>query len=223
MPSFPRLSFVTFQPETSLMDLTRTYRIQTDRLVLRCYQPNDAPLLHNAIGRSIDHLRPWLPWVQQEPRELEARINLIRVFRGQFDLGLDNAYAIFDREEKEIIGSTGLHTRIGKNAREIGYWVGVDHIGKGYATEAVSALVRTAFDIEALSRIEIRCAPDNIRSQHIPEKLGFRMEGIIKRSFHDAIVDTMIWSMEKKEFERSAVRHTRLKAFDLVGRPILLP
>jgi RimJ/RimL family protein N-acetyltransferase len=203
------------------MELARTYRIQTERLVLRCYEPGDAPGLHQAITHSIDHLRPWLPWVQQEPKDLEARIALIRMFRGQFDLGLDYAFGIFDREEKEVIGSTGLHTRIGKNAREIGYWIGAGHIGKGYATEAVSALVRTAFDIEGLYRIEIRCAPENIRSQHVPEKLGFRMEGIIKRSLHDNIVDTMIWSLEKKEYEQSPICRTPIKAFDLVGRPIL--
>jgi len=145
------------------------------------------------------------------------------MFRGQFDLGLDYAFGIFDRKEKELIGSTGLHTRIGKNAREIGYWIGVDHIGKGYATEAVGALVRVAFDIERLFRIEIRCAPDNIRSQHVPEKLGFRMEGIIKRSLNDSIVDTMIWALEKKDYEQYPIRHKPLKAFDMVGRPILLP
>jgi len=205
------------------MELAKTYRIQTERLVLRCYQPGDAPALHQAITRSIDHLRPWLPWVQQEPRDLEARISLVRIFRGQFDMGLDYAFGIFDREEQELIGSTGLHTRIGKNAREIGYWVGVDHIGKGYATEAVSALVRTAFDIEGLTRLEIRCAPDNIRSQHVPEKLGFRMEGIIKRSLNDNIVDTMIWSLEKKNYDQTPIRHLPVKAFDLVGRPILFP
>jgi len=203
------------------MELARTYRIQTERLILRCYEPGDAPGLHQAIIRSIDHLRPWLPWVQQEPKELESRIGLVRMFRGQFDLGLDYAFGIFDRQEKELIGSTGLHTRIGKNAREIGYWIGVDHIGKGYATEAVGALVKTAFEIEGLSRIEIRCAPDNLRSQHVPEKLGFQMEGIIKRSLHDSIVDTMIWALEKKKYEQSAIRRIPIKAFDLVGRPIL--
>lgn len=201
----------------------KTYRIVTERLVLRCYEPGDAPRLHEAIIHSLEHLRPWLPWVQQEPKDLESRIGLVRMFRGQFDLGLDYAFGIFDRKEKELIGSTGLHTRIGKNAREIGYWIGVDHIGKGYATEAVGALVRVAFDIERLFRIEIRCAPDNIRSQHVPEKLGFRMEGIIKRSLNDSIVDTMIWALEKKDYEQCPIRHKPLKAFDMVGRPILLP
>jgi RimJ/RimL family protein N-acetyltransferase len=205
------------------MELAKTYRIETERLVLRCYEPGDAPKLHEAITRSLDHLRPWLPWVQQEPKDPDARVGLIRLFRGQFDLGLDYAFGIFDKTEKEIIGSTGLHTRIGKNAREIGYWIGINHIGKGYATEAVSALVKTGFAIEGLSRIEIRCAPDNIRSQHVPEKLGFRMESIIRRSLADNIVDTMIWAMTKKDYESNPIRHTRIKTFDLAGRPLFFP
>ncbi|MDO6430595.1 GNAT family protein [Flavitalea sp. BT771] len=205
------------------MDLAKTYRIETERLVLRCYEPGDASRLHEAIIRSLDHLRPWLPWVQHEPKDPEARIDLIRMFRGQFDLGMDYAFGIFDKMETTLIGSTGLHTRIGKNAREIGYWIGVDHVGKGYATEAVSALVRIAFGIEGLSRIEIRCAPDNIRSRHVPEKLGFQMEGVIKRTLSDDIVDTMVWAMTKKDYESNPIRQLRIKTFDLAGRALFLP
>lgn len=197
--------------------LAKTYRIETERLVIRCYEPGDAPKLHEAITRSLDHLRPWLPWVQQEPKPPEARAGLIRLFRGQFDLGLDYAFGIFDKEEKEVIGSTGLHTRIGRNAREIGYWIGIDHIGRGYATEAVSALVKTGFSIEGLSRIEIRCAPENTRSQHVPEKLGFKMENIVKRILYQDMVETMIWSMTKKEYASSLIRHVQMRAYDLTG------
>jgi RimJ/RimL family protein N-acetyltransferase len=200
--------------------LARTYRIETERLVIRCYEPDDAQKLHKAIIRSIDHLRPWLPWVLQEPRPPEARAGLIRLFRGQFDLGLDYAFGIFDPTEKELIGSTGLHTRIGKNAREIGYWIGIDHIGNGYATEAVSALVKTGFAIEGLSRIEIRCAPENIRSQHVPEKLGFKMENIIKRTLYENPVETMIWAMTKKDYTASPIRHMQISPYDLTGSPI---
>jgi len=201
--------------------LAKTYRIETERLVIRCYEPDDAPKLHEAITHSLDHLRPWLPWAHQEPKPLEARAGLIRLFRGQFDLGLDYAFGIFDPAEKELIGSTGLHTRIGKNAREIGYWIGIDHIGNGYATEAVSALVKTGFAIEGLSRIEIRCAPENTRSQHVPEKLGFKMENIVKRVLYEDTVETMIWSMTKKDYAVSPIRHVQIKPFDLTGTPLL--
>ena len=37
------------------------YRIETGRLVLRCYEPDDAPLLKEAVDASIEHLLPWMP------------------------------------------------------------------------------------------------------------------------------------------------------------------
>jgi hypothetical protein len=37
------------------------YRIHTHRLVLRCWQPTDAPLLKAAIDVNLEHLRPWMP------------------------------------------------------------------------------------------------------------------------------------------------------------------
>lgn len=202
--------------------LARAYRIETERLIIRCYEPSDAQGMHEAIIRSTEHLLPWLPWVQHEPKTLEDRLGLIRLFRGQFDLGLDYTFGIFEKEKGAYIGGTGLHTRIGKNAREIGYWIDVNHIGKGYATEAVTGLLRTAFDIEHLSRIEIRCDPVNTRSRHVPEKLGFRMEGIIQRTLYDNLVDTMIWAISKEDYAASPMRRILVKAFDLAGNRLLL-
>jgi len=55
----------------------------------------------------------------------------LRKFRDQFDLGHDFPYGAFDRAETELVGSSGLHTRLGPGAREIGYWVHAAHTGKG--------------------------------------------------------------------------------------------
>jgi hypothetical protein len=38
------------------------YRIHTQRMVIRCWHPQDAPLLKEAIDQNLDHLRPWIPW-----------------------------------------------------------------------------------------------------------------------------------------------------------------
>jgi len=204
-------------------DLARTYKIETERLIIRCYEPDDARGMHEAITRSTEHLLPWLPWVQHEPKTLQDRLSLIRLFRGQFDLGLDYTFGIFEKQEGKFIGGTGLHTRIGRNAREIGYWIDVDHVGKGYATEAVTGLLRTAFEIEGISRIEIRCDPLNVRSLHVPEKLGFRMEGIIQRSLYDNLVDTMIWSMTKENYATCSLRNTPVEVFDMAGNGLFFP
>lgn len=65
------------------------YRIHTRRLLLRCWQPTDAPLLKAAIDANLAHLRAWLPWAQHEPEELPMKIERLRRCRGEFDLGED--------------------------------------------------------------------------------------------------------------------------------------
>jgi RimJ/RimL family protein N-acetyltransferase len=90
-------------------------------LLIRCWDPRDAPLLKEAVDSSLDHLRPWAHWAHDEPSSLEEKVQLIRGFRGRFDLGQDFAYAIFASNDSEVLGGTGLHTRVGDGALEIGY------------------------------------------------------------------------------------------------------
>ena len=205
------------------MELPRTYRIETERLVIRCYEPADALKLQRAIVSSLDHLRPWIPWARQEPRELEWMIGVIRQFRGRFDLGQDAVYGIFDQSETVQVGGTGLHNRIAKDAREIGYWIDVNHINRGYATEVVSALIKVGFEIEGLARLEIRCDPANHASRKIPQRLGFRHETTLKdqgAGENGKPVDLMVWALSRQKYEESRLREVRLKAFDFMGRPI---
>jgi len=180
-----------------------------------------------------------MPWAREEPKGLEAKMELIRMFRGQFDLGQDYVFGIFLKGASavtagaptaasstgpstaiELIGSTGLHTRLGKDAREIGYWISARYIGNGYATEAVSALMKIGFEIEGLKRIEIHCAPANLRSQRVPEKLDFRLEATLKK---EAAQKVMIWMMTRKEYLHDTavvLKEGKVRAFDIGGREI---
>lgn len=208
-----------------MMELAKTYKIETDRLLIRCYEPADAVMMHSAITDSLSHLRPWIPWARQEPREMEWTESFIRMFRGQFDLGQDAVYGIFDKAGSEQIGGTGLHNRIGKDAREIGYWINVKHLNQGYATEAVRALIRIAFGIEGLSRLEIRCDPENVFSRRIPLRLGFRHEMTLRNNSTDGDgkpADLMVWALSKREYEVAGSEDIALRAFDFMGRVIKL-
>lgn len=206
------------------MGLMKVYRIETERLVLRCYKPSDAQMSLDAITASVDHLRPWMPWALHEPTDLEAKIELMRLFRGKYDLGQDYVLGIFDKEETIQLGGTGLHTRIDGNGREIGYWIHAHHIHKGYATETVKALVKIGFEIEKLDRIEIHCDPRNEQSLKIPEKLGFTLEAVLKNRLLDTEGkprDKMIWTLFKEQYEQSTIKDMEIRAFDVVGREIV--
>ena len=199
------------------------YRIITPRLLIRCPQPSDAPALHLAIKQSLDHLSPWMNWAN-ESTSLQERIEFLRKSRGNFDLGIDFGYLIFDLIETILIGSTGLHTRAGDNAREIGYWIHKEHINRGYASEVTAALTRVAFEVDHVRRVEIHCSPKNTLSANIPRKLGFTYEATLHNRIKDVngnMRDTMIWSMFEENYPKSPSVKIELQVFDAIGRQIL--
>lgn len=181
------------------------YRIETPRLVIRCYHPSDAPLLKSAVDASLEHIRPWLPWAAYEPTDIHAKVHRLRQFRGNFDLDKDYTYGIFSADESRLLGGTGLHTRRGPDAFEIGYWIHADEIGKGYARETAAALTRTAFEIVGVARMEIRCDPANVASLAVPRRLGYKhtetLQDIDKTSSGEPR-GTMVWEMNREAFAR---------------------
>ena len=202
--------------------MTPPYRIVTERLVLRCWEPRDAPLLKEAVDSSIDHLLPWMPWAVHEPQSLEEKVALLRQFRGKFDLGQDFTYGIFSPDETQALGGTGLHTRIGDDALEIGYWIRASRAGEGLGTESTAALTRVAFEFTEVDRVEIHCEPENERSRAIPRKLGYREEAILRRRLrHPDPRDVVVYSLFRDDFSSSPASSAALEAYDAVGTRVL--
>jgi RimJ/RimL family protein N-acetyltransferase len=199
------------------------YRVVTPQLVIRCYNPADAPLLATAITESLEHLLPWMPWAVAEPEPIEAKIDRLRHMRANFDLGHDYVFGIFNPQENRLLGSTGLHTRIGDNALEIGYWIHKDFINRGYATETSAALTRVAFEVNKVERVEIHCAVENIRSAAVPRKLGYTHEATLKnRSYVSGRkCDQMVWSMFCDDYPASPVAKLEIAVYDAAERRIL--
>jgi RimJ/RimL family protein N-acetyltransferase len=199
------------------------YRIETERLVLRCYQPSDARLLAESVSESVEHLKPWMPWAHAEPEPFEEKEKRMLRFRGLFDMGEDYIYGIFNPEETKLLGGTGLHTRLGAHELEIGYWMHKDFINKGLVTESTSALIQVAFEILHVHRIEIHCDPENFASASIPRKLGFTHEGTLRQKtpFLDHWSDSMIWGLLESEYPNSPSAKIKIKAFDAHGKSLL--
>lgn len=199
------------------------YRIETERLVVRCYQPSDIQLLAEPVAESVDHLKPWMPWAHAEPEPFEVKVDRIQRFRGEFDLGEDFIYGIFNREETRLPGGTRLHTRLGDEQLEIGYWVHKDYINQGLVTESTAALVKVAFELVHIHRVEIHCDPRNLASASIPRKLGFTHEGTLraKTRFLDGWSDSMIWGLLDTDYPNSPSCRAKIRVFDFRGSPLL--
>ncbi len=198
------------------------YRIETARLVVRCYNPSDAQLLADSVRESIGHLKPWMPWAHNEPTALEEKTKRLQQFRGDFDLGQNYVYGIFNREETRLLGGTGFHPRLGDNELEIGYWIHKDFINQGLVTESTAALVKVAFEIIHVHRLEIHCDPGNLASAAVPRKLGFTHEGTLraKTPFLDRWSDSMIWGLLESEYVHSPSAKAEVKAFDAIGNAL---
>jgi RimJ/RimL family protein N-acetyltransferase len=199
------------------------YRIETKRIVIRCYDPSDAALLAESVMESLEHLRPWMPWVYNEPEPLENKVQRLKRFRGLFDLGQDFVYGIFNPDETKLIGGTGLHTRLGESELEIGYWIHQDFVNQGLVTETTAALVKVAFELIHIHQLEIHCDPENEASAAIPRKLGFTHEGTLraKTRFLDGWSDSMVWGLLETEYPDSLSSKAEIKAFDANRQQVL--
>jgi len=199
------------------------YRIDTERLVVRCYQPSDAKLLAESVAESLEHLKPWMPWVHDEPEPFVEKEKRMVRFRGMFDLNENYVYGIFNKEETKLLGGTGLHPRLGDNELEIGYWIHKDHVRHGLVTESTAALIKVAFEIVHVHRIEIHCDPRNIASASVPRKLGFIHEGTLreKTPFLNRWSDSMVWGLLEKEYPDTPSVKAKIKVFDANGNSLL--
>lgn len=203
--------------------LNPAYRIETERLVVRCYNLTDAQLLADSVAESVEHLKPWMPWAHAEPEPFEEKVKRVQRFRGLFDLQEDYIYGIFDKKETRLLGGTGLHTRLGTQQLEIGYWIHKDVINQGLVTESTAALVRVAFEIIHIHRLEIHCDPGNLASASIPRKLGFTHEGTLraKTPFLDRWSDSMIWGLLAEDYPGSPSSKADIRVLDGRGNRLL--
>ena len=203
------------------------YRLETARLVVRCWEPHDAPLLKDAVDSSLEHVRPWLPWAHEAPLSLEQNVELLRRFRGEFDLDHEYAYGVFSRDESEVVGGAGLHPRRGgPEACEIGYWIRASRAGEGLGTEATAAITRAGLEVAEAARIEVRVDPENAPSLRIAQKLGFVEEGLLRRVFYGPTAramerDALVFSLLRDELAGSPVAELELRAYDAAGERVL--
>lgn len=159
-------------------------QLPTERLILRCPRPGDGPLLHQAEHETLEDLRLWMVWAHtpRSPDEAEA---YCRRMQAQFILREDLVWFAFERDaaggEGRFVAACGLH-RIDWSVRrfEIGYWRRSGCGGRGYVTEATSALARLAFDALDARRVELRMDDSNVASWRVAERCGFTLEALLR-------------------------------------------
>ncbi len=146
--------------------------IALDGLTLRRFAGEaDLPELFRVIEESLEHLRPWMPWVAEHSRAMTTEYLAARP--EQWASGRDHAYAIV--LDGAIVGACGLYRRedTPDDVREIGYWLHPAATGRGLATRATAALVDQAFQLPGVEYVDIVHDAANRASGAVPARLGF--------------------------------------------------
>lgn len=152
-----------------------------DRVIVRPWAEADADDLWDAIDNSREHLEAWMPWVDRYHNPDNA-LEYCRRSRARWLLREDLAVAIVEKESGQVVGGSGFHRTDWKfRLFEIGYWIRQDREGRGYVTETVQLLARLAFDELDANRVELRIDSRNVRSLRVAERLGFVLEGTLRR------------------------------------------
>lgn len=158
--------------------------IKTPRLTIRHYRETDCTALVEAINESMEELKQWMPWAQENilGNVAEFEMAFIRQTTAKWALREEFFMLVCDNHHDEkIYGSIGLKAINWSVPRmEIGYWLRTSMTGKGLMTEAVNALARYGFKELGAHRIEIRCEETNAKSRAIAQRLNFSQEAILK-------------------------------------------
>lgn len=136
---------------------------------IRPWRDDDTAEVDAAIVASRDHLRPFLAWADTPTLDEAARA----AWFAEREAAGDRVYVARDGTGA-LVGTVGLHRRIGPGGLEIGYWTHVSHLRRGVATAMARAMVALAFADPETTHVEIHHDVANAPSGRVPARLGFR-------------------------------------------------
>lgn len=171
-----------------------------DATYLRGLREQDAPELFALVDANREHLTKWLAWVPHTKTEKDIlSFILSNIRRRQENTG--RIFAMW--HEENICGVIGFNTiDTGNQNGEIGYWISEKLVGRGIVTECARTLTGFGFEEIGLRRIHMKCATGNVRSQKVPERLGFVYEGTLRdcSKLGESFVSMKIYSMLSDEW-----------------------
>ena len=145
-------------------------------IVLKQLELTDTPDIFNTIDTQREHLGPWLPFVETTKQLSDTHAFVESVVNSPKDR---MEYTFTIRVNGRMAGLIGFKATDRANKKtEIGYWLSRDFLGRGIMSRSVSTLCDFAFRELDMNRIQIKCALANTPSRNIPQRLGFKLEGI---------------------------------------------
>lgn len=174
--------------------------LETERLILREISERDFDAVHAyASDPEVVEYVPWGPNTPQDTHDFLARTMTQAVAEPR----LDYVFAVELRDSPGMLGSVGLYIRPGdQDQAMLGYAYAREAWGRGIATEAALAMVAMGFDVLGLRRIWAACDPENAGSRGVLEKVGMRVEGLLRDDMviRGDVRDNLLWGILEREW-----------------------
>ncbi|MDA5559596.1 GNAT family protein [Exiguobacterium sp. MMG028] len=177
------------------------YKINND-ITLRMFNVNDADALFELTMASKPYLREWLGWLDYIETVEDSKKNIEGRIKGLIETGgFPKSFAVI---YKAVLAGTIGFNEIDRGIQcgTIGYWLGQEFQGKGIMSRALETIIEYGFRDLKLNKIEIRVATENVKSRALPERLGFREEGVIRDAewLYDRYVDHVVYGLLQNDF-----------------------
>lgn len=172
--------------------------IRTERLVIRPFEPDDVAVFHaRRNDPEVAKLQDWdFPFsMDQAQAVVESIIALGQPTDGEW------WNAMVTLANGEPVGDLGVSLTWQGRTAEVGYSFDPPHWGRGYAAEALTALVDYLFDELDVTRVFGMLDPANLASARLLERTGFLYEGRTRSSYWKAgeVSDDLIYGMTRED------------------------
>jgi len=178
-----------------------SYQID-ENLKLVLSQQRHAEEITKVVQENLEQLKTWMPWAKDDYSIDSARefikFNLTEYAKN----GSFSASIIL---EEKFIGAVGFHKlNLTNKSAHTGYWLAKEAQGKGIMTRCCRVLFNYLFDDVGLNRIQINCNIQNVKSRAIPERFGFKLEGIHRQIewLNEEFRDWAVYAMLKEDWRK---------------------
>lgn len=171
----------------------------SDRLTLRPFNLDDAKDVQRLAGnKKIAETTLGMPhpypdgiaeeWISTHQKEYEENKGIV--------------WAITKNDSNELVGAIGFKLRPEFNKAEFGFWIGVPFWNKGYASEALSVILKYGFEELKLNKIYAHHFITNPASGKVMLKNGLKEEGYLREDIikNGEYIDVKIYSILRKEY-----------------------
>jgi [ribosomal protein S5]-alanine N-acetyltransferase len=193
-------------------------------VTLRPVRAKDAAAWRDTRVRNALWLRPWEPTNPETPlyrSSLGPYVAMARTMRREARQGVTLPWVLV--YDGRFAGQLTVGGMVWGSARsaQVGYWIDEAYAGRGVIPTALAMAVDHCFFVVGLHRLEATIRPENQASRRVVEKLGFREEGIRRRSLHidGAWRDHICYALTVEDVQaglmprwRSAVKASRSRA-----------